>query len=242
MRIQNSAVNIMFHRVGNIKKQYILNEDILKERFNEANILPIPDDAPAEIPRVLVTSKGEHSQINIAPEAVNFQTKYTDEYVSSWELCEQYINSRLEDIFEITDKFTLDKYNYIGVVANLIWDEVESEGNKALFQNLFGKAAAENLDDLEVKYTYVEDEKYYVNIILQSIKLYEKSRNQESGIYTNANLQSHTIGITLDINDRFSFNQNRGYVSSKEKFKELMGLTTSIIKNKLKNLVEKGEY
>ena len=74
MIVQNSAVNIMFTRCENIKKQYILNEEVLKEKFNEANILPIPDDAPTEIPRILVKTKGEHSQLSIAPEATNFQT------------------------------------------------------------------------------------------------------------------------------------------------------------------------
>lgn len=96
MIIQNSAVNIMFSRCENIKKQYILNEEILKERFNEASILPIPDEAPSEIPRVIVKTKGEHSQLSIAPEAVNFQTVYSDDYTQNWELCEEYIKVELK--------------------------------------------------------------------------------------------------------------------------------------------------
>lgn len=242
MIIQNSAINIMFPRSENIKKQYIINEDILKEKFNEANILPIPDEAPVEIPRIIVKTKGEHSQLSIAPEAANFQTVYTDEHTRDWGICEEYINSRIEDVFCLTDKFTSKKYKYIGIVANLIWDDVQENGNKELFYNLFGKVPGNNLDDLVVKYTYVENEKYYVNITLQSVRMYNASDVETSGNYVDDNLTAHTISVTLDINDRYSFNKQRGYNSSKESFDELMSLTTRVINDKLKDLVEKGAY
>ena len=151
MIVQNSAVNIMFTRCENIKKQYILNEEVLKEKFNEANILPIPDDAPTEIPRILVKTKGEHSQLSIAPEATNFQTVYTDEYTDDWKLCEEYIKSRIDDVFRLIDTFAAEKYKYIGIVTNLIWDDIKEDGNKKLFNNLFGKMPVDNLDDLVVK-------------------------------------------------------------------------------------------
>lgn len=242
MIIQNSAVNILFSRCENIKKQYILNEDILKEKFNEANILPIPDDAPSEIPRIIVKTKGEHSQLNIAPEAATFQTVYTDEHTEKWELCEEYVKSRIEDVFSLTDKFASEKYKYIGIVTNLIWNNVMEKGNKTLFHNLFGNTPADNLEDLVVKYTYIEKERYYVNITLQSIKIFNDSDDGVAGNYGDDNLKAHTIGITLDVNDRYAFNQQKGYNSNKERFDELMYLTTKIISGKLKNLVEKGVY
>lgn len=242
MIIQNTAVNIRFSRIENIKRKYILNEEILKEKFNEAIILPIPDDAPMEVPRILIKSKGEHSQINIAPEAITMQTIYTDEHKKNWRLCEEYISSRVQDIFKLTDEFTCGNYHYIGVVTNLIWDTEMKDGNKVLFRNLMGKEATNNLDDLVVKYTYVVDQKYYVNITLQSAKVYNGVNGNEAGAFADENLQTHTISIVLDINDRYSFNQNKGYISNKEKFEEIITLTTDIVNNKLKNLVEKGEY
>ena len=242
MIIKNSAVNIMFSRCENIKKQYILNEEIIKERFNEASILPIPDEAPSEIPRVIVKTKREHSQLSIAPGAVNFQTEYSDDYTQNWELCEEYIKSRIENIFKLTDKFAAEQYNYIGIVTNLIWDNVSKDGNKILFNNLFGIPSADNLDDLVVKYTYIEKEKYYANITLQSARIYKNSNVNEAGSFVEDNLEAHTIVITLDINDRYAFNMQKGYLSNKTNFDELLNLTTDIINSKLKNLVEKGAY
>ncbi len=110
-------------------------------------------------------------------------------------------------MFRLIDTFSLEKYKYIGIVTNLIWDEIMEDGNKTLFRNLFGNLPADNLDDLLVKYTYVEDDKYYINITLQSIKVYDSSNSNEAGNYTDDRLKGHTIGIILDVNDRYSFNR-----------------------------------
>ena len=241
MVIQNSAINFKFPRVENVKRKYILNQDILKEKFNEANILPIPDDAPSEIPRILISSKGEHSQVSIAPEAITIQTTYSDEYLTNWEKCSEYMKTRANDIYSLTDKLT-DNYDYIGVVTNLIWNDIQEKGNQVLFSNIFGKCAAENLDDLVVKYTYVENEKYYVNITIQSVRIFKQADPNAAGMFTDDNLQTHTVSIMLDVNDRYAFNRTKGYNSTKENFEEIMALTTNIINNKLKCLVEKGEY
>ncbi|MCU6724517.1 Uncharacterised protein [uncultured Clostridium sp.] len=242
MKIENSAVNITFARCENIKRQYILNEDILKNNFNEANILPIPDEAPVEIPRIIIKTKGEHSQLSIAPEAASFQTIYTDLFKENWDLCEEYVKNRIEDVFKLIDTFKSEKYKYIGIVTNLMWDEVEVEGNKVLFENLFAHCPVDNLDDLVVKYTYIENEKYYVNITLQSVRVYENEETNEAGCYMDEKLKTHTIGITLDVNDRYMFNRQKDYCSDKHRFEELLGITTMIINEKLKTLVEKGEY
>ena len=151
MIIQNSTVNIVMPRVENIKRKFILHEDLLKTHYNEANILPIPDEASIEIPRIVVTSKGEHSQLSISPEAVSLETVYTDDFTSRWDLCRKYIMDRMGDIFGLTEIFTDEGYNYIGIVSNLLWNDITAEGTRVLFQNLFGKIPEETLDGLLVK-------------------------------------------------------------------------------------------
>lgn len=242
MTFNNSVINIRFTRTENIKKKYIMHEEILNDKFNEASILPIPDDAPAEIPRIIIKSKGEHSQINIAPEAVNLQTVYSDDYLSNWNLCENYTRSRAVDLLKFTDTITEGRYDYIGVVVDLVLDEYKNEGNKVLYKNLFGKQPNDTLEDLVVKYTFVEDEKYYVNLTLQSVKIFEDSVKNEAGNFSNKNLKTHTIVVTIDINDRYSYNTLVGYNSAKDKFEEIMTLMNKVINERLHSLVEQGEY
>ncbi len=130
----------------------------------------------------------------------------------------------------------------MGIVANIIWDDIQKDGNKKLFQNLFGREPASNLDDLMVKYTYVEQEKYYVNITLQSVRIFGNTDDSSSGNFTDDNLTAHTVSILLDVNDRYSYNQQKGYYSAKQNFHGLIDLTTEIINNKLKKSIESGVY
>ena len=46
MLIQGTSVTVTYEKIEGIKKVYYNNENILKEYFNEATALPIPDDAP----------------------------------------------------------------------------------------------------------------------------------------------------------------------------------------------------
>ena len=242
MQIQNSTINIVFPRVENIKKQFILNEDVLKENFNEANILPIPDEAPEEIPRIIVKTKHEHSQLSIAPSAINFKTNYTGEYVTKWQKCHDYINSRVGDIYEFANELTGNEYSYMGIVTNLLWDQISENGDSILYKNIFNKNKPENLDDILLKFTFVEKNKYYVNITIQSVQVFENINSNSSGEFCKDNLRMHTISVMLDINDRYSFNNEKNYVSKKQTFEELIELTKDVINNKLETLIEKGVY
>lgn len=242
MIIQNTNVAITFPKVENIKSKYLDNKNFLKERFNEANILPIPDDAPIEIPRILIKSKGEHSQVSISPNVINLQTIYSNNYTNDWEICEKYIDDRINDIFDFADEITGAEYCFIGVVTNLIINEAEENAHKRLYENLFNKAAPKNLEDLIVRYTYNEENKYYVNITLQSAKIYNNVNNNKFGQFTADKSERHSINIEIDINDRYSYNENVGYISNRQHYSAIMDLTTKVIKEKLNNLVERGEY
>lgn len=242
MVIQNSIVSISFPKIENIKRKYVLNEEILKDKFNEATILPIPEEIPNEIPRILITSQGEHSQVSISPNTINFQTEYTNGYEKDWEKCKNYIGSRAEDIFRLANQLTNNCYNYTGVIVNLIWDEIEQDANKRLFYNLLRKQAIDNLEDINVKFTYIEKEQYYVNISLQNVRNYVGFNPEIAGTCHKDKLDLHTVSVTIDINDRYSFHIRENYLSSEQKFKEILSLMTSTINNKLRNLIEKGEY
>lgn len=242
MVIQNSIVSISFPKIENVKKKYIVNEDVLRENFNEATILPIPEELPNDIPRIVAVSHGEHSQIRISPNTVNFQTEYSNGYEKSWEECESYINSRVEGIFKLTDQLTDHRYNYMGMIVNLIWDDIQHDANKKLYQNILKKEATSNLEDFNIKFTYIEKEKFYVNVMIENIRSYKEFELEKAGACKPENLTADTISVTLDINDRYSFQKQEDYLSDNQKFKEIMNLMTYTIKNKLRDLIEKGEY
>ena len=52
----------------------------------------------------------------------------------------------------------------------------------------------------------------------------------------------HTVSACIDVNDRYIANKSPEYVSDKNVFNEILEITSNIINNKLKDLVEKGEF
>ena len=89
MLIKNTSISIKYQKIDNLKKNYFLNEDILKEHFNEATVLPIPDDAPLEIPRIIIKSLYEHSKLNISPIATTLQINYNEGFETDWKRSEE---------------------------------------------------------------------------------------------------------------------------------------------------------
>lgn len=243
MLIKSTSISIKYNKIDNIKKAYILNEEMLKKQFNEATILPIPDDAPLEIPRVIVKSLGEHSQLNISPVAATLQINYDAGFERDWEKCEEYIKNKMDIIFAFLNQFTNNEYEYVGVVTENLMDEYKDNGAKILASNLLRENSVDEIYDLNVRYTFVEDDSIFINIMLQNARLFKDGTTAEvSGGLALENQVGESIGAVIDINDRYGFNSCNDYKSNSEMLNTIISKMTVVINNRLKGLLEKGEY
>lgn len=243
MLFQGTSVSVAYNRIEQIKKVYYTNVDILKEYFNEATVLPVPEDAPDEIPRIIVKTLHEHAQLNISPVAATFEVHYNEGFEKDWESCEKYIRERMNKVFEFLNLFTYNQYSYVGVVSSVLYDEVSSNGTRKLADKLLNAANIKNIYDLNIKYTFVESEKYFVNILLQNARLLKSGLEiNKAGSLSIKNQIAETIGAIIDINDRYGFNNVEGYCSNDAVIDDLLSSMRCIVENKLATLIEKGEY
>lgn len=242
MIIQDSTITIKFARVENLKRLYFKNEDALREAFNEATVLPIPDDAPSEIPRIILKSKNEYTQLNISSDTISMQTVYDESYRKNWTLCEKYINDKIKYLFDFADSLTNGNYNYVGIVISIIEDEINKNATEILTSNLLSKKSQTSPYDLNIKYTFLEENAYFVNIAIQNVRVFSGDTDASvSGALSDANLRAHTIGATVDVNDRYRFNNVNDYKSGKESLIKVLSLTTKSIE-KLGPLIKEGVY
>jgi len=242
MIFQNSIVNITFPRVENLKKIYFLNDEILKREFDEPTVLPVPDDAPSEIPRIVSTSSGGHSKLSINSEMISLQTYYTHEYQNNWELCKEYLNNKINNLFEFADKLTEGNFNYIGLMTNVIWND-SPDGTKVITEKLSKLKTKKEIYDIAFRYTFIENEKYFVNANIQNVRVFNSSGDARiAGELCNDLLKENVIGINIDVNDRYQFNNNRDYVSNKNEFANIMQITSDFLSCEIENFINKGEY
>lgn len=243
MLIQGTSITVMYKRIEDIKKNYYNNKDILSEFFNEATVLPIPDDGPDEIPRIIIKTLHEHAQLNISPIATTFDIRYNDGFENNWKSCAGYICERMKKVFEFLNFLTNNSYEYIGLVSNVVYDDVKQDGAKKLSATLLRSEKIEGIHDINIKYTFVEDENMYVNILLQNARMFKPGTlPSEAGSLGSSEQIAESIGAVVDINDRYGFNNDKNYKSCSGKLQDLIDSMTNVIENKLCTLIEEGAY
>lgn len=243
MLIQGTAITVNYEKIEGIKKVYYTNAEILKDYFNEATVLPIPDDAPYDIPRIIIKTLNEHAQLNISPIAATFVVRYNAGFETQWERCAQYLKDRMAKVFEFLNLLTDNKYEYVGLVSDILYDDVQTDGAKTIVNNLLKTQNINDIYDINIKYTFVENDNIYVNIMLQNARLFDHDFNPDkAGAFMLSKQTAESIGITVDINDRFGFNSKVNYKSNSAMLDRLLDSMSNVIDNKLSALVEKGEY
>lgn len=243
MLIQGTSITVNYKKIEGIKKVYYNNEDILKDFFNEAAVLPVPDDAPAEIPRIIIKTLNEHAQLNISPIATTFEVHYDAGFEKEWDVCANYLVERMSKVFEFLNLLTENTYEYVGLVSTILYDEVKEKGAERLSRNLLNSQKIGNIYDINIKYTFVENENVFVNIMLQNARLFkpEVDGNKAGALGVNEQI-AESIGAIVDINDRYGFNTNVDYKSNSSMLNNLIESMGNVINNKLTILIEEGEY
>lgn len=243
MVIQETSITVTYKKIEGIKKVYYNNESILKQFFNEATVLPIPDDAPVEIPRIIIKTLHEHAQLNISPVAATFEVHYDTEFERNWDACSNYLVERMAKVFEFLNILTNNTYEYVGLVSKVLYDEVSKNGANKISESLLNSQKIKNIYDINIKYTFVENDNMFVNIMLQNARLFKEGFdvNEAGSLGINSQV-AESIGAIIDINDRYGFNTDANYKSNSSMLNVLVKAMGNIINNKLETLIEKGEY
>ena len=243
MIIQGTSISVTYKRIDNIKRVYYNNDHILKDFFSEATVLPVPDEAPVEIPRIITKTLHEHAQLSISPTVATFDVRYDGGFEKNWRDCALYIEERMAKVFDFLNLLTDNCYEYIGIVTNVIYDEIDQSGTQKISSTLVNASKINNIHDINIKFTFVEDDSIFVNILLQNARLFKQGiRIDQAGALNISNQVSEPIGSIIDINDRYGFNNIANYQSDSKILERLIECMSNVINNKLFALIERGEY
>ena len=243
MIFQNTSVSVNYNKIEGITDAYFKNKPLLNEYFDEGTVIGIPETAPVEVPRVIIDTHHRHGKLNISPIATTFSVFYNDGFEKNWNSCVEYIKARMENVFCFLNSLTDNNYIYIGVVTNLIYDDIMQGGCKRISENLLNSAKIHDLYDINIRYTFETPNDLFVNIMLQNARIYKQGINiHKAGMLNINNQEYESIGSTVDINDRCGFNRDSNYKSSSVKIDDILNEMNEIFNSKLSNLIERGEY
>lgn len=243
MLIKQTNLNLVYPRIEEYRKKFVNSEELLNEYFMPPTILPIPQEVQDEVPRIIVPTKNGHSMMNISLSVASFTTNYDGEFPNRWESCKDYLEKRVSCVYKLISDMTGDNSIFVGLITNVEIDDIDDNGLEILKKSLFKDKANKmgDLYDLSCKLTYVYQDRYFINIILENLREFSAEHGTGGRPYITGE-KKHTIAVSIDVNDRYAANYQQDYKSQKEAFDEILSITSNIINSKLEDLVRKGEF
>ena len=241
MIIQNSSYNIFFPVIANFRQQvfnYNLEEELGKS-FLTPTLIPIPDDAPPEIPRVLCQSNQGHSNLVISKNALKLTTNYKGDYSKNWAECSGYTKRKIEVVFNSLKPITEGNLLFSGLTVNIIFDEIKDPIKHIQDKFLNYKESDNKPFDLNYKTTFVKDNKYYINLNFSNSRVVEVKKSTMKVVKEE---EVHYLSFALDVNDRYAYNYKENYISNFNEIKEILKIADKIINDKISQVIKRGRF
>lgn len=239
MKITSATYSIICPQNKNIRRDIFNLEGKLEQLFaTPFSLIPIPDDAPPEIPRIHASSKGGHSTLDISFNTIQITVNFDEAYWGDSIKCLCYLNDRVK---QVAEAIGTTKFLFSGLSLNIELDEIKEDPVKMLSSNFCNVHTNIQPYDVNTKITYVIDEKYYINIQTSNLRKYVGVASQEVVSLSQMSQSEHIINVLLDINDRFAFNYTQGYTSGIEEMDNILALGNKFLNTILIDFITKGE-
>ena len=240
MKIKNIVATLYFEKEIAPRNFIDKLESVFPDRFNKPfNVQPVPNDAPAMIPRITVNSQNGLENIIISQINMQYNINFSEPIENINTVIEEYKDIILNIFRGIKESLNKEAY-YFGI-SSVIEEDSEKPIND--IKEKYLKTLDENTCELNIRYGKKEENKYYINYLINNSREVTGNFTLEQGeheinleIISTSKFEEvrHFIQKTIDINDKLAFNEDEHYRTSEEEI--------SIIIDKLKNkLLEEGE-
>lgn len=222
---KNIQFNLIYEPIENIRENSGLFETKFEQEFpSKLNILPdFGDGAPLDIPKI--TGNTEEYGLNVSKVNSSISRKVKSDVCPKVALEEFKIV--IDKLYEIVNEVSQNKILFCGITLDLDYSLADGINATEFITNKYlNKSNIKNLYDVATKFTYVKDDKYYVNYFFSNFR-----KNKDV---------SDVISIQIDINDKFRFNSAGGNKSYSDcKISEtLYNMALSVINKDLNDILE----
>lgn len=245
MKIRSSTFTLYFPQNFAIRESIFELEKILNDFQHPFTLVPLPQDAPADIPRIVAATENQHSQLLISANSAQLSTKYDNGYPDNIDKCIEYIRKRASQIRDALAKINKNQTNpdiyYSGLIMELEYgwdDKILNPVDFIMKQHFRGKVTLP-VSEAGFREALILEDKYYVNIMLQSAPGYI-GQPDERGSYAGLSKEDY-LQVTLDINDRYAFNSKADYVSDDQVVSKIADLMRKFVVEYITHYVNTGE-
>ncbi|PWW99187.1 hypothetical protein CYK75_10755 [Clostridium perfringens] len=241
MRIESIGFNLFIPKMNNIRQYYNEIEQNLKEYFvTPFTLVPIPDDAPEEIPRIIAKSKNGHSELQISLINVQLNIGFDDNlnFNSDINKCFSYTQERINRIVDTLGKYSNDVFLFSGITTRIIKDN--QNPIKFLNDKFLNVKSNVDLYSISNKFTYLLEDKYFLNFNIYNLRTFEGIIN-EHNIKPEINEISNNLCIEIDMNDKYGFNHNREHLCTRNTIEHIINMIKNNINNNIDMILNNKE-
>ena len=215
--IQNSF-SIFFSRQPDIRQKDHDFEKKLKGLYFQPHIIPVPDDLDPEVPRMLFGSEHGFSQIIVSQVTLVLNVTYSSDWQIDISKGRQYLFNRVPILFELLDILKGEKPYFCGLSTRVhLSTKAEEKEIIEHLEKLFLRNSMNSIYDVQLKITDVLSQRFFSNMTLQNYRSWKLEGLRQGIIRLRQNEASDRgIEISGDFNDRYAFNENKDYYTSRE--------------------------
>ncbi len=217
MNFINAQFSVKFPQQVAIRRYINEIEDVLKEHYDAPQAFPIPDNFAADAPRMLFTSKGNHSQIVISQIAIDLNVNFDENYAADFDKIKNYIKNKVEITSKILGQAKIDKYYFCGLMCSYT-DEIDTDNPIDFMQRAvgeLGKTSGDNLYDASWHKTYLEND-FYINERMAIGRKLDGVGDMSSDLFNlvDSKIVDEKIITSIDINNKARYMKDGLPVSS----------------------------
>lgn len=226
------SISLTMGRNPSIRRMVNEIEDLIKAEsiggFAQPQLIPVPDELDPEIPRVVFTSKGGHTQVMVSQVSVTFNANYSPDWAQNPDKCRDYLLSKVDLLFRIVSiGWHGVAPNFAGISTAFRVPADTREQSVAMLSRIFSDSGkfAGSATELSCRWSLSEEQRFFNNVALQTfITLDEQYLMQVDGVpRINAEtINSCGVEILTDFNDRLAFNERVKYSTNRETVKEML--------------------
>lgn len=237
MKILSSTFSVFFPLIQNMREHFFEIEKNLGEHFTNFGLLPLPEEAPVEFPRISAISKNGHTNLNFTLQSAQMTVNFDEKFWHDIDACIGYVRERRDLLLKSLSPIVGDRFLFSGLSTLAEFDEIVSP--EIFINDSFLKIrTSQPLQDAAIRLTNVVENCYYVNVEIFNRREFSGTR-RDSFIVPSVETYNKLV-ISFDVNDKYAFNYKQNYFTKQETIDKIFSLSEFLCRNKLDELIKSG--
>lgn len=247
MIVQSCTFTVHFPKNSKIRESLFALENHFVDFQKPFTLVPVPPDAPLDIPRIIAVTNHHHSQLVFTGTSVQLTTNFDSNFNSDISKCIEYVRGKSNSIISALKIIGAEvggtpKFYFSGLSVSLLYDQGDGieDPIRYLSQTFLKCESRLPIDESQLRLAFVAENNYYVNIMLQNHRIFENGPD-ERGSFATAGNKNDFLLVVLDINDRYAFNHTPGYLSSESAAQKVIELAEVFSASHIQQFIKGGE-